>query len=176
MSAIDKNITTGLTVFGIIASVGVGLHDTRVLYLIPSLAFMFLMIIMTKSVTVGILATYCFTIETKLRNRFQPGEIGMEWEGDALGFKSRDPLSLLGFGVFLAFLPVAGGFVVLSIMCYHFWKPSAAIHIGEALLLTAYACGCLRWNRIAYRKRVTTIRRESAEQATEGDGTKRAAP
>ncbi len=174
-SAIDKIIATGLTVFGIIASIGVGLHDARVLYLIPSLSFMLIMIIMTKSAIVGILATYCFTIETKLRNNFQPGEIGMEWEGGTLGSKSRGIFSLVGFGVFLVLLPVLCGIVVLSVMCYDFWKPSAVIHIGEAVLLIVYACAYVRWNNAQYRKRVTTMCCETAQPVNSADPKSRAA-
>jgi hypothetical protein len=175
MSAIDKNINTAFTVLGIIVSIGVGFHDMRALYLIPSFVFIFLMNHMTKSITLGALGAYCFTIETKLRNKFQPGEIVMDWEGGSLGFKTRDPFSLFGFGIFLTFLPVAGGFIVLSIMCYHFWKPSLAIHIAEAVLLIAYACGCSRWYRITYRKSIAAGYQESAEPVNSANPKERAA-
>ncbi len=164
MSAIDKNIATGFSVLGIIASIGIAVRDIRVLYVIPTLLFMFLMIHMIKSMSLGILGTYCYSIENKLRTMFQPWEISMEWEGGNLGFKSRSACSIIGFGVFLAFFPVAVVFVVLSVMCYQFWKPSAMIHIGEAVSLIVYAFACMRWYTITHRRNAVTNYEKSAEQ------------
>ena len=161
MSGMDKNIATAFSVFGIIASIGVGLKETRFLYLIPTLIFLFLMNHMTKTISLGTGATYCFMIETKLRSRFGPGEILMDWEGGSLGFESRDPFSLFGLGVLLAFLPVAAGFIYLSVECYSFLPLSGFIHLFEAILLIGYAYGCLRWNRKAYRKRIAARSQES---------------
>jgi hypothetical protein len=151
-AAMDKNIATAFTVLGGIVSIALAVAKVEVIYTIPSLFFMFAMNHITKSMGLGMLGTYCYSIENKLHAMFRSGDIGMSWEGGPVGIEARRPSSLRVIGIYVTFLPITLGCFYISALCYHLWAFSALIHISEFAALLVYGVASLRWYSIGNRR------------------------
>ncbi|MFH1228118.1 MAG: hypothetical protein V1701_09485 [Planctomycetota bacterium] len=140
-------------------------QDFRLLFLIPTTIFFGGMIQMSSGTSISNVGIYCLLISNKIKKRLGKDAVGFEWEYGPIWRASGNPFGIVLWGFYLAAVPFAAAFFIISWFAFQWWSPSLLIHGFEFIIVVIYGMRCLRYN--SQKARIELLKK--AEQTAEGD-------
>lgn len=146
VASMDTGLTTMLLVAGGLLSVAAVLKDERVLFMLPTVISLLAIGQFMRASSANALGTYCQIIEHKIREACGSDRVVMSWEGSTLWRVTAHPAGIVTGGfLFIAAVGLTI-FATVAYRAYFWWRPSAAIHGTEMLLVVVYAAASARLN------------------------------
>jgi hypothetical protein len=145
-TAQDRLLHIAALLIGALVSASCVIHDVTVLYLIPSVIFVFAMICIAKAYTAALVATYCIILSRRLRRLRGTENVLMAWEQGPLWKVTASPFGPVMLAVSFAMLPFVGTFIYISWLAYQWRHATAYVHLIEGGLMLAFVIAYSRWN------------------------------
>jgi len=144
-NSMDINFRVAITALSGLFGLAMLSKQYELLFLGPTLIFLFVTVHLVKVASANVTATYCQIIEAKVRSHLGKDQIIMNWEGGKVHEAQVSPVGVTQFGLNIIFLFLVIIFWGIAIEAYRFWKPSLIIHIIEFVLVIVYAIYVFRW-------------------------------
>jgi hypothetical protein len=170
----SMNTNLQVAILAVTATVGWGLApqgDRRLLASVPTIIAAFTVIHLLKTASANVIGTYCHVLSARIQRRLGSDDI-LAWEGSALWTSMTQPTGIVVVGFYLIFLLVASLFVGFSLVAYGQAHWTAAVHLGEALIMILYAFGAMRWNIV--KSRTYWLRHYGLVSSSDSDSTSQA--
>ena len=144
VNAMDANFRYLVTAIAGVASIRFSSGVAEILYLIPSVMFIFAVAHMGKSATQSVLGTYLHQIELKLQAMLGKDKIAMNWQNSKLReyFVSFSSAPQMSTNIIFAIFTIL--FAVISYFAYLDYPMTLYVHGIEFVLFFFYAFSSTR--------------------------------